>query len=112
MILLVGGQDERRLGVVERASDILHLEFGQPARVENDSGRIAGQGCPRERVHLMDLDRSPNLGPQLVSARVARRAPVGLKSRTSALSHQVLSGKRRPISAQKLSSAARSRSRR
>lgn len=112
VVVPVGGQDESSLGVVEFTGDLLHLGLGQTAGVEDDPGRVAGQGDSRERVHLIDFDRSLRLEFQLVSVLVANRSPVGLNSRTSALFHQVLSGKRRPISAQKVSRVARSRSRR
>ena len=47
---IVGGQDERCLAVVHLRRQRLHLRVGQPARVGEDSERIAAEGAVSEDV--------------------------------------------------------------
>ena len=52
----VGGEYERRIGVVELARNRKHLGFVEAVCVQNDPRRIAGEGRAGEGIDLMNLD--------------------------------------------------------
>jgi hypothetical protein len=75
------GDDERGLGEVHLARDLLETLFGRPGRKNTNPGGIAGEGLPRKRVDLKDLLRHGRLLPR---DDIASREPHEARSKEAA----------------------------